>query len=117
MRTAFIRGMAATAVAGSMLALSPQVALAGGNSCWNAALACDLNASGFPGGDMSVTADVHGQGIGKWGVSVNGQLVCGENWFDANAGPQTWNCKFLPVGQVYAYSHGPRGPVSLSVSW
>ena len=75
MRTAFIRGMAATAVAGSMLALSPQVALAGGNSCWNAALACDLNASGFPGGDMSVTADVHGQGIGKWG-SLGQRTAC-----------------------------------------
>jgi hypothetical protein len=43
--------------------------------------------------------------------------VCGENWFDANAGPQTWNCKFLPPGHVYAYINGPQGPVSLSVSW
>ncbi|SMD25320.1 hypothetical protein [Kibdelosporangium aridum] len=118
MRKAIMRGVTTTAVVGSMLALSPQIALAGGNSCYSpTATACNLNASGFPGNDLHVDADVHGSGTGKWGVVINGRLACGETLFDAAAPPQSWTCKFMPAGNVHAYVIGPQGPVSLTVRW
>jgi hypothetical protein len=118
MRKAIMRGVTATAVVGSMLALSPQVALAGGNSCYNASgTACNTNASGFPGNTLYVDADVHGSGTGKWGVVINGRLACGENWFDAAAPPQSWTCQLMPAGHVYAYVSGPQGPVTVGVRW
>lgn len=120
MRKTIMRGAITTAVVASTLALSPQIALAGGHSSTCQGTVCYLSVSGYKGGGLSIDADVHGQGTGHWIVCSWDGKWCAEKDFDASAGPGSWLESWArkdSSGGFDAKVTGPGGPVTIGLRW
>lgn len=62
----------------------------------------------FPGGTISVDADIHGSGRSTWYLNArNGALLCSTD-FLAQEPPRSWTCN-IGSGDVYLYVSGPIG--------
>ncbi|MDI5980693.1 hypothetical protein [Amycolatopsis magusensis] len=117
MRKILSRGAIATAVVGAGLVLAPPMAMAGPESATCSVSDCDLfDVPGFPGGTISVDADVHGVGIGRWYVWGPNGYSCTDT-FHASAGPGSWVCHNAPAGTYSALVEGPQGPSSIGLRW
>jgi hypothetical protein len=103
-------------VASAALVMSPLAASAGGNSRTCPGSSCPVEAGGFPGGSLSVDADVHGSGGAEWVVFSNDRLACRSN-FDASSGPRSWVCNNVPAGYLTASVAGPAGPSNIGLRW
>ncbi|MDI5980691.1 hypothetical protein [Amycolatopsis magusensis] len=117
MRKILSRGAVIGVVAASAAVLLPQAASAAAFSSTCQATVCDLYVSGYQGGGLSIDADVHGSGTGRWEL-----WSLDENWyhvqdFDAAAGPGSWLRSWSPKGRYHARVTGPSGPTSIGLRW
>ncbi|WP_370943639.1 hypothetical protein AB5J62_31580 [Amycolatopsis sp. cg5] len=120
MRKAFTRALVTTAVVASAVAVTPQVAFAGGaHSDCPHALTCGARVSGFPGGTISIDADSGGGGIANWslqGTNPGNNYSCGTA-FDAYAPPKSWLCTGAPPGNYSLRVQGPDAPTMAGIRW
>ncbi|CAM3587952.1 hypothetical protein KIPE111705_15645 [Kibdelosporangium persicum] len=103
-------------VAAAAFVMSPLAASAGGASNNCAGPACSVEAGGFPGGRLSVDADVHGSGSAEWVVFSGDRVACRLN-FSASAPPQSWVCSNVAGGYLSASVLGPQGPSNIGLRW
>lgn len=117
MRTFILRGAIATAVVGTTLVLAPQAAMAAPKSETCPQSYCSVvQVDGFPGGTLSVDADMHGDGKSLWKVwGPNGYYCSGT--FEAVWGPGSWLCFDAPAGRYAASVEGPKGPSNIGLRW
>ncbi|MEQ0557921.1 hypothetical protein ABJI51_02475 [Amycolatopsis sp. NEAU-NG30] len=112
-----LRGAAATAVAGTALLLAPQAALAEPKSATCPQSYCSVvQVDGFPGGTLSVDADVHGEGKARFQVWGPNGYYCTLT-FEAAAGPGSWLCFNAPAGRYAASVEGPQGSSNIGLRW
>ncbi|MGW4061475.1 hypothetical protein ACWEGE_24550 [Amycolatopsis sp. NPDC004747] len=104
------------AVAAGALALAAPAALAAGTSRTCPGSACQTTEVWFPGGTLSVDADVHGRGGAEWAVLNGNGTVC-RLGFDAAAGPLSWVCTNVPAQWLYGTVSGPAGPSNIGLRW
>jgi hypothetical protein len=108
------------AVAAGALALAAPAALAteqGGTSKTCPISACQTDPVWFPGGTLSVDADVHGSGPAEWIVrGDNGGTVC-RSGFAAVDQPRSWVCSNVPAQWLYGIVSGPAGPSNIGLRW
>jgi hypothetical protein len=78
--------------------------------------ACSTPPTWFPGGTLSVDADVHGSGPAEWVVRGPGGVVC-RTGFAAENGPASWVCRNVPAGELEAVVAGPAGPSNIGLRW
>ncbi|MBP2472132.1 hypothetical protein JOF53_001004 [Crossiella equi] len=117
MRGSMLRGVITTAAVGASLVLAAPVAMAEPSSVTCSMSYCDLwDVTDFPGGTLSVDADVHGVGIGRWTVWGPNDYRC-ENTFHASAGPGSWLCHNAPAGTYNARVEGPQGDTNIGLRW
>jgi hypothetical protein len=113
------RAIVVGAIAASAIALAAPAALAtvqDGRSKTCPASACQTVEVWFPGGTLSVDADVHGRGGAEWAVLNGNGTVCRKG-FDAAAGPQSWVCERVPAQWLYGTVSGPAGPSNIGLRW
>ncbi|MCE7002242.1 hypothetical protein LWC34_05280 [Kibdelosporangium philippinense] len=103
-------------VAAAAFVMTPLAAFAGGNSNTCSGSSCSVEASGFPGGTLSVDADVHGSGGAEWVVFSGDRLACRTN-FAAGDPPRSWVCNNVPAGHLQASVSGPAGPSNIGLRW
>ncbi|WP_370961876.1 hypothetical protein [Amycolatopsis sp. cg9] len=108
------------AVAAGALALAAPGALAteqGGTSktCPDSGF-CRTDPVWFPGGTLSVDADVHGSGPAEWIVHGQNGVVC-RTGFAAEAPPSSWVCFNVPAQTLEANVGGPAGPSNIGLRW
>ena len=119
MHTTVKRVLVAAAVAAAASAVAAPVAQAseqGGVSRTCPDSACATPPVWFPGGTLSVDADVHGSGPAEWVVRGPGGVVC-RTGFAAESGPQSWVCHGVPSGELEAGVLGPAGPSNIGLRW
>lgn len=110
------------AVAVSALALAAPAALAtvqGGTSRTCPDSACRTYPEvWFPGGTLSVDADVHGSGPAEWIVQNydTGAVVC-RTGFAASDPPRSWVCNNVRAQWIQGIVSGPAGPSNIGLRW
>ncbi|GHG48686.1 MULTISPECIES: hypothetical protein [Amycolatopsis] len=107
------------AVAAGALALAAPAALAtvqGGTSSTCPGSACQTAEVWFPGGTLSVDADVHGSGGAEWAVLNSNGTVCRAG-FSAVDPPRSWTCSGVPAQWLYGVVSGPAGSSNIGLRW
>jgi hypothetical protein len=118
-RKLLLRAAAIGAVLSGTLMVLPGTAMAFGASRTCATPTCSIDASGFPGGQISVDADTHGIGNSSWvlfRIATFPVPVCSAN-FAATDPPRSWVCNSLPAGSYVASVSGPAGPTNIGIRW
>jgi len=116
------RAVVVGAVAASALALAAPAALAtvqGGRSATCTAInTCQTDPPvWFPGGTLSVDADVHGTGPAAWTVRRdNGGTIC-QSGFAAEDPPRSWICPNVSAQWLYGIVSGGSPSVNIGVRW
>ncbi|MGW3961727.1 hypothetical protein ACWED2_18030 [Amycolatopsis sp. NPDC005003] len=104
------------AVAASALALAAPAALAAGTSRTCPGSACQTIEVWFPGGTLSVDADVHGNGGAEWAVLNGNGTVCRAG-FGAADPPRSWTCGGVAAQWLYGTVSGSAGPSNIGLRW
>jgi hypothetical protein len=117
MRTSVLRGAIAAAVVGTTLVLSAETAMAAPKSQTCPQSYCSVvEVYGFPGGTLSVDADVHGDGNARFQVWGPDGYYC-SGTFQAAWGPGSWLCFNAPAGRYDAAVEGPKGSSNIGLRW
>ncbi|KDN22968.1 hypothetical protein [Amycolatopsis rifamycinica] len=109
------------AVAASALALTAPAALAtvqGGVSRTCQINTCQIDPPvWFPGGTLSVDADVHGSGPAEWIVRQdNGGTIC-RSGFAAEDPPRSWICTGVSAQWLYGIVSGGAPTSNIGLRW
>ena len=117
MRKSVLRGVIATTVAGTALVLTSPAAMAEPKHQDCPQSYCSVvQVDGFPGGTLSVDADVHGEGKARFQVWGPNSYYC-SGTFEAVWGPGSWLCFNAPAGRYAASVEGPQGPSNIGLRW
>ena len=104
------------------VALAPNAAsaapLAGASRTCPTANVCAVTASGFPGGTISVDADVTGSGTGTWNLFGPNGFKCSAS-FPASGGVRSWTCAGAPAGSYNATvtPNVPAQTLAIGIRW
>jgi hypothetical protein len=118
--SAVVRRVAVAATAAVVgITAFPQAALAAGSSRSCAGVSCSVQVTNFPGGVISVDADVSGANpqVGQWKLWKTGSsaFTCVQSSFPASGGVRSWTCS-APRGNYTAQVWGP-GPTKIGIRW
>ncbi|WP_410640996.1 hypothetical protein [Amycolatopsis sp. lyj-346] len=108
------------AIAASALALAAPAALAtvqgGISKTCNTVNTCQTSEVWFPGGTLSVDADVHGSGGAEWAVLNGNGTVCRAG-FSAVDPARSWTCGGVPAQWLYGVVSGGSPSVNIGLRW
>lgn len=104
------------AVAIAVIGLFPFAAHAAGKSSHCLKANCSVAVTGFPGGTISVDADVSGSFPGTVVVSAPNGYRC-SGVFPAPGGVRSFVCNSAPAGSIFATVMGTESPSSVGLRW
>jgi hypothetical protein len=116
-RAAIVGAIAASALALAAPAASATVQGGVSKTC-NTINTCSTEPSvWFPGGTLSVDADVHGTGPAQWVVRRDsGGTVC-QSGFAAEDPARSWVCNNVSAGWLYGIVSGGSPSVNIGLRW
>jgi hypothetical protein len=120
MRTFILRAVVAVGIVGGTLVALPAPALAAPASNWCPATICQVRATGFPGGTISIDADAHVavdrvNRRANWSLQGPNGFGCRGSFMEADP-PRSWTCRNAPRGSYYAAVTG-NAPTAIGIRW